>query len=211
MGIISNENWTEDLIVPGSVTDLSVSDLIDFSEAGIYSIKLVVTDSLGESDEISIVNNDPESPAFVVIYDPVGGFVTGGGWIYSPNGALLDSTSEGKANFGFVAKYLKGATVPTGNTEFRFQAGNFSFKSSSYEWLVVAGSKAIFKGEGSIEGRDGKFKFMLTAVDDDKKGDAFRIKIWDPLTDEVIYDNKRGESDDAEPTVIGGGSIVIHK
>ena len=31
------------------------------------------------------------------------------------------------------------------------------------------------------------------------------------LTDDVIYDNKRGEDDDAEPTVLGGGSIVIHK
>jgi hypothetical protein len=31
------------------------------------------------------------------------------------------------------------------------------------------------------------------------------------LAEEVVYDNERGEDDDAEPTVIGGGSIVIHK
>ena len=67
----------------------------------------------------------------------------------------------------------------------------------------------MFKGEGSIDGWEGTFKFMLTAVDDDE--DKFRIKIWDPVTDDVIYDNKRGEDDEAEPTVIGGGSIVIHK
>ena len=67
----------------------------------------------------------------------------------------------------------------------------------------------MFKGEGSIDGLEGTFKFMLTAVDDTQ--DKFRIKIWDELTDLVIYDNKRGESDDVAPTVIGGGSIVIHK
>jgi len=37
------------------------------------------------------------------------------------------------------------------------------------------------------------------------------MKIWNPLNDEIIYDNKRGEDDEAEPTIIGGGSIVIHK
>lgn len=146
--------------------------------------------------------------AIVAVYDPSAGFVTGGGWIYSPASALLDSAAEGKASFGFVAKYKKGATVPQGNTEFRFHAGNFRFKSSSYEWLVVAGTKAMFKGEGSIDGMDGSFKFMLTAVDDTE--DKFRIKISDPASEDLIYDNKRGEGDDAKPTVIGGGSIVIH-
>ena len=122
---------------------------------------------------------------------------------------MLDSTAEGKASFGFVSKYKKGATVPQGNTEFRFQAGDFRFKSSSYKWLLIASSKAMFKGQGSIDAMGEGFKFMLTAVDDEQ--DKFRIKIWDPETDEVIYDNKRGQGDDAEPTIIGGGSIVIHK
>ena len=43
--------------------------------------------------------------------------------------------------------------------------------------------------------------------------DKFRIKIWDNGTGGVVYDNKRGESDDidrTDPQVIGGGSIVIH-
>ena len=168
------------------------------SQAGVTNISLTVSDGqLSDTDT-----------TLLVVYDPSGGFVTGGGWIISPEGALLGSDSIGKANFGFVAKYKKGATVPEGNTEFRFQAGNFAFKSTSYEWLVVAGSKAIFKGEGKIDGLEGTFKFMLTAVDDTQ--DKFRIKIWDALTDLVIYDNKRGEGDEAEPTVIGGGSVVIH-
>ena len=42
--------------------------------------------------------------------------------------------------------------------------------------------------------------------------DKFRIKIWDRATGDVTYDNKRGSSDDTtDLTVLGGGSIVIHK
>ena len=57
---------------------------------------------------------------------------------------------------------------------------------------------------------------MLTAIDGDINGgagqDKFRIKIWDQLTGLVVYDNLLGASDTADPTtVLGGGSIVIHK
>ena len=157
----------------------------------------------------------PVSDQYVVVYNPNGGFVTGGGWIDSPQGAyVLDPTLTGKANFGFVSKYQKGATVPTGNTEFQFKAADFNFHSDTYQWLVVAGPQAKFKGEGSINGA-GDYTFMVTARDGQVSGgggvDKFRIKIWDTATAEIVYDNQMGESDDsAAATAIGGGSIVIH-
>ena len=43
------------------------------------------------------------------------------------------------ATFGFVAKYRRGASEPIGTTEFQFQAGDLSFHSATYDWLVVAG------------------------------------------------------------------------
>jgi hypothetical protein len=153
---------------------------------------------------------------FVVAYDPEGGFVTGGGWISSPLGAYAPSPSlTGKATFGFVSKYKKGAKVPTGETEFQFKVANFNFHSESYEWLVVAGPKAQYKGVGTINGT-GEYGFMLTAIDGQINGghgvDKFRIKIWDKATDEIIYDNQMGASDTGDPTTaLGGGSIVIHK
>lgn len=205
---ISGDNLIEDIVLEGTVVGSLVSDELDFLDAGIYSISLTVTDEAGESATANTVNDDPDMPSFIVVYNPDGGFVTGGGWIYSPAGALdSDPTLEGKASFGFVAKYKHGATTPTGNTEFKFKAGDFRFKSASYEWLVVAGKKAMFKGEGSVDDMDGSFRFMLTAVDD--TDDKFRIKIWDHQG--VIYDNKMGQGDDADATVIGGGSIAIHK
>jgi parallel beta-helix repeat protein len=200
-------NTSDGIVDEGAQT---VSGNHTYLAAGVYTVTLTVTDKANESDT--------DGFEFVVVYDPSGGFVTGGGWIYSPAGALLDSDAEGKASFGFVAKYKKGATVPQGNTEFRFQAGDFRFKSSSYEWLVIAGSKAKFKGQGFIDGVGEGFKFMLTAVDGSSGAgyDRFRIKIWQEEADSelVVYDNKRGEDDDAElddTTIIGGGSIVIHQ
>ena len=153
----------------------------------------------------------------MVVYDPSGGFVTGGGWIDSPAGAYAaDPALTGKATFGFVAKYQKGANVPDGNTQFQFHTGGLNFKSTSYEWLVVAGAHAKYKGVGTING-SGNYGFMLTATDGQINGgggvDTFRIKIWDKNNgDAVVYDNQMSEGDDSNVgTVLGGGSISIKK
>jgi len=155
---------------------------------------------------------------YIVVYDPAAGFVTGGGWIDSPAGAYAaDPSLTGKASFGFVARYRPGANVPDGNTEFQLQVAGLRFKSTSYEWLVVAGAKAMYKGVGTINGR-GNYGFQLTAWDGQVNGgggaDRFRIRIWDNNQGEsLVYDNQVGDSDpNAEPTTaLGGGSIVVHK
>ncbi|MBA7593746.1 hypothetical protein ES703_00678 [subsurface metagenome] len=154
--------------------------------------------------------------ALGAVYDPEGGFVTGGGWIESPEGAYAPNpTLTGRANFGFISKYKKGATEPTGQTEFQFQVADLNFHSESYQWLVVAGARAQYKGTGTING-EGNYGFMLTAIDakltPSTDVDMFRIKIWDKDTDAIVYDNQMGDADSAEPaTIISGGNIVIHK
>jgi hypothetical protein len=136
------------------------------------------------------------------------------GGIDSPEGAYsADPDLTGKANFGFVAKYKKGANVPTGRTEFRFKAGDLNFHSTSYDWLVVAGAKAKFKGDGTINGVGG-YGFQLTAIDGALPrgggSDKFRIKITG--AGGVVYDNKHGSPDTSDDaTELGGGSIKIHK
>jgi hypothetical protein len=181
-----------------------------FAGAGVYSVTVTVQDADG-----AVVSTKFE---YVVIYDPSAGFVTGGGWINSPPGAYVaDPSLTGKANFGFVSKYLKGRTVPTGETEFQFHAASFQFNSAVYEWLVVSGALAQYKGSGTISGA-GDFGFLLTATDGQITGggavDKFRIKIWNKATGALVYDNAMGSSDDinsANPQAIGGGSIVIQK
>ena len=106
--------------------------------------------------------------------------------------------------------------MPTGETEFQFKVANLNFHSSSYEWLVIAGARAQYKGTGTING-SGNYGFLLTAIDGQVNGgggvDKFRMKIWDQSNgDVIVYDNQIGASDNADPsTALGGGSIVIHK
>jgi hypothetical protein len=158
------------------------------------------------------------STAYMTIYDPNGNFITGGGWIMSPEGALVNKPSvTGKANFGFNAKYKKGNNLVDGNTEFQFQQGDFNFKSSSLDagTLVISGAKATYRGVGTVNGA-GNYGFMVSAVDGQINGgggtDLFRIKIWDRSQgNTVIYDNNMGNDENGVPTTaLGGGSIVIH-
>jgi len=145
-----------------------------------------------------------------VVYDPSAGFVTGGGWIDSPAGAYMqDPALTGQATFGFVSKYKKGQSVPTGNTEFQFDVAELSFDSDTYEWLVVTqgGTNAQFKGSGTVNGgldpNGHEFKFMIWASDGTP--DTFRIRIWweNNGTEVVVYDNGTHQP-------IGGGNVVIH-
>jgi hypothetical protein len=109
-----------------------------------------------------------------------------------------------------------GATEPTGQTEFQFNVPDVNCYSHRYDWLVVAGHKAMYKGVGTINGM-ANFGFMISAVDEkltpSTDVDLFRIKIWDKdIEDTTVYDSQMGAEDDAHPgTAIGGGSIVIHK
>ena len=179
-----------------------------YAMSGIYDVCLTVDDG-------SVVSGPDCTMA--VVYDPDGGFVTGGGWIDSPTGAYAaDPTATGRANFGFVSKYKKGANTPTGQTEFRFTAGDLEFHSTSYDWLVVAGAHAKYKGVGTVNGA-GNYGFMLTATDSDIQGggasDSFRIKLWNMGDgDAVIYDNQPGADEYVyDGTELGGGNIKIHK
>jgi hypothetical protein len=203
-------NWGDGSSSTATVTEASgsgsVSGTHTYSTPGVYTLSLTVTDNYGGVGQSAF--------QFVVVYDQAAGFVTGGGWINSPAGAYMsDPSLTGRATFGFVSRYQKGATVPTGNTQFQFQAGNLGFKSTSYDWLVIAGAQAKYKGSGTLNDV-GDFGFMLSAVDGAVTGggtDKFRIKIWNKATGALIYDNLLGAADDAVPTtVIGGGDIVIH-
>lgn len=167
---------------------------------GVFQVSVIAIDSAGIESDVAT--------SLLAVYDPSGGFVTGGGWIHSAAGAYRQDTSiQGRASFGFVSKYLKGASVPSGHTEFQFRTAGLNFSSDSYEWLVVnqGGRNAQFKGSGTVNG-SGRFGFMIWATDAGAGGtDSFRISIWNRSDgDRVIYDNGTNQS-------IGGGSIIVHQ
>jgi len=194
-----------------SSTEAVVAMLAGFASAGIHEMCATGTDAADNTSEPACT--------LLAVYDPDAGFVTGGGWIDSPANACRLTTAcqdlAGRANFGFVSMYKKGAQTPTGNTEFRFQAGDLNFHSDNYEWLVIAGHRAQYKGSGTINDA-GNYGFMLFAIDENLTPstdvDLFRIKIWDMDNgDMVVYDNEIGAADDAAATTtISGGSIMIH-
>jgi hypothetical protein len=207
-------SWGDGSTSTGTVTDVngsgSVAGTHTYTSAGVYTLTVTITDKDGGQGQSTF--------QYVVVYDPNGGFVTGGGQINSLDGSCqltsVCQAATGKATFAFVSKYQNGATVPTGNTEFQFQAGNLNFHSTSYDWLVIGGAKAQYKGTGTINGQ-GTYGFLLTAIDGALPGgggvDKFRIKIWDKATGAVIYDNQIGATDSADPTTaIQSGNVVIH-
>jgi len=205
-------DWGDGTSSSGVVSEVDGSGSVDgthsYLVAGVYKVTLTVVDKDGGLGQAVF--------EFVIAFEPTSGFVTGGGWIDSPLGAYAaDPTLTGKANFGFVARYQPGATVPSGQTEFRFQAAGLNFHSTMYDWLVVSGTRAQFKGSGTVNGAEG-FRFMISAVDGDlnagRPTDGFRIRIWDETSGGVIYDNQMGAEDrSSATTALGGGSIVIHK
>jgi hypothetical protein len=214
-------DWGDDSTSNGTVTETGGSGEVTgfhvYDTPGVYTITLDVTDKDGGMGSGQF--------QYVVVYDSFGGFVTGSGWIASPEGAYTaDPSLVGDGKFGFVSKYQKGASIPTGQTSFRFKVADLDFDSETYEWLVVAGAKAQYKGTGTIN-TEGSYKFMLKAFDadvnenDNLETDLFRIKIWseDQNGDEVvIYDNGLGEDfQDENPetgmTEIIRGAIVVHR
>lgn len=199
-------DWGDSSTSTPAASGGSVSDSHTYSSAGIYTICVTVTDDDGGAD-----NECAES--YVVVNDPSAGFITGGGWIDAPAGSFpAEPSASGPVRFGFVSKYQKGATTPSGSTEIQFRAGGLNFHSSAYEWLVVAGSKANYQGSGTVNGESG-YRFIVSAVDGGSSGpDRFRVKIWDANTDTVVFDNQIGTADEtAVTTAISRGSIVIHK
>jgi hypothetical protein len=178
----------------------------------VYEVTLTVEDDDTGTDQ-SVFQ-------YIVIFDPTGGFVTGGGWFDSPARAYMpDPLLTGKASFGFVAKYKPGTNGPNGHTEFQFKVADLNFQSNDYDWLVVAGAHAKFKGTGTINGENTldelPYKFQIWAGDGTGPDgvDTFRIKIWyedEYGVETVVYDNRFEGSGFENGQPISGGSIIVH-
>lgn len=189
----------EMLLAPiGAVTTQATANLAPFSLPNVYTVCVHGTDSVG--------NVGTDACVLLPVYDPTGGFVTGGGRVASPAGAdLLSASAAGPANFGFVSKYQNGNNTPSGNLEFQFKAGNLNFKSTDMDWLVVTGQpRAIFRGTGTINGAT-ICKFEVDAWDasfQPGNADAFGLKIFSC--------SGGGDRYNLVATPLTHGSIIIH-
>ena len=207
---VDGSTWIPMLAADGAMDSPIEKIMVKTSveKPGVYSLQVRGADEMG--------NVASEKAVVLVVYDPENGFVKGEGWLDSPQGAFADNSSlAGKASFKFLAKYEKKANVPSGETEFVFAPADMTFKSTSYDWLVVSGAEALYKGVGTINGED-KYGFELIVVDEKFKRegglDKFRIKIWNTTTGKTVYDNGLGGPEEVPPTTsIAGGDISIEK
>jgi hypothetical protein len=101
-----------------------------YRQAGMYTIKLTLTDDDGAADT---------STTMVVGYDPDAGTASGDGWVPTGSGQ--------EAGFSFLGRHPPGGTVPDGSKTFSFAAAGLNLRSyQSMEWLVIT-------PDGKIAGR----------------------------------------------------------
>ncbi len=204
------------LYTAGTELSFSATD----SLSGVSTVVGSLTNTTGESKEVSsgfiplpgvytlVVNAIDRAdnmvagdPVFFVVYDPKGGFATGGGWFNPDSNSTLPG---GRANFGFEAKYKNGNA--TGNLEFQYKDADINLKSMTIDWIVISGVSAQFQGTGTINGT-GLYTFRVLAKDNGEPGagvDYFDISIWN------------GTNTNADPyhkakNILEGGNIVVHK
>ena len=183
-----------------------------FGNAGVYKLQMNITDQTGTT---SYTNTNGDLEEIIVIYDPNGGYVYGGGSFNSPAGALKSNpTAMGKVSYGFTVNYFKNATYPKGETQFEFKVGGLEFNAVNFDYLAINGATAQFKGSGRITGDQSGYAFIMTVTDGQLDGsgvDKLRIKIYNKNTGETIYDNQPGASDAANPVIPVGlnSSITI--
>ena len=202
-------DWGDGNTSAGTVTDNngagSVSGIHAYTTPGIYTLTLTVTDNNGE-----VATNQYQ---YLVVYDSSTGFVTGSGSFDTPAGSNPANTDfTGKTHFGFNAKYKKdGSLDGTTKMDWKPKETDIDLDSLSYQWLVINGNKAQFKGTGKIMGQ-GSYTFLITVIDGGTTNpDKLRIKITNNADNSIVYDNQMGAPDSADPTMtIAKGQIKIH-
>jgi hypothetical protein len=196
---------------PSGAKNGKVTGSYKFTSPGIYKLQMNVTDQAGVT---TYANTAGDLDAIVVIYDPAGGHAYGGGYFHSPAGALqADHTATGKASYGFALNYFKNSTYPKGETQFELKVGTFEFNALNFEYMVISGATAHFKGTGKIIGGQSGISFIMSTTDGALDGsgiDKVRIKVYNKNTGQVYYDNQPGAPEGADPaTPVGTHSTVV--
>ena len=171
--------WGDGSTSTGTVSAGAVTGIHTYSAAGIYPVSVTVTDQWG--------NEGTSTASSVVVYDRSAGFANGGGWITSPQGALVASPQHtGKGSFQFNVAYASGATTPNGSLTYSLAGAPFSLATTTFDWLVVTGSTARFAGPTTLNGSAG-YRFSAT-VTDQGKGDTLRLVVTSG-SGSLVYDS----------------------
>jgi hypothetical protein len=164
----------------------------------------------------------------VVVFD-ANSILSGLGTAVSPKGAYFPAPSlGGKDVFATYSQYIGGKMVPCSFCVFNYNSGTMPnddllLISTSNDWMVVTGNNAYYQGSGLVMDRKSGsktqfisgYKFLFAGTDNGRnQKDLFRMKIWDPKTGTVKYDNLPGATSttdiDTRPTVqLSSGDLLI--
>lgn len=155
----------------------------------------------GFSVTIAFAGNDRYLPAGSVSVSVPNTFVTAGGYILTPSGAIGFPAVGKKSNFSLNVRYKTGETVPSGNFDFKATESNVTFTATSFDSLSVVGSTAEVQGRGTVNGTSGwTFRVRVT----EGSPDTLTITIWKVGT--TTFDAPSFRASNA----LGGGNVVIH-
>jgi len=227
-----DNNWGDLTKIFVNISILDSWSLVPLYNSGALQVEITFVDGVGIAT-ITIPNTLPEEGYFVqisfnldendyywgdntdyvtlIIYEPEGDFVTGGGWIEDVNG--------NKANFGFNIKYKKNG-LPKGQAIFVYREGDYNIIVKSNAWVGMAiisdDNYTIFEAKcnikkvdrltGEIVWEDGNYRLVIEAWDNsnDGKEDIIQIRVYDKIGI-VFY-----ESGFDPFGFLCGGNIVIH-
>jgi len=188
---------------------------------GVGVADINIPNTLSEGSYLVQISFDPNAndyylgdisiPVVLIIYNPTGDFVTGGGWIEDANG--------NRGNFGFNIKYKKNG-LPKGQAIFVYREGGYVFIVKANAWvgmaIISADNYTIFEAKcnikqvncttGEIVWEEGNYRLIIEAWDhsNEGKGDIIQIRVLDKIG--LIY----YEAGFDPYGHLMGGNIVIH-
>ena len=164
-----------------------------------------------DPDENDYYCGDTTDYVTLIIYEPIGDFVTGGGWIEDADG--------NKGNFGFNVKYKKNG-APKGQAIFVYKEGDYTVIVKANAWVGMAiiseDNYTIFEAKcnvkkvdqltGEVIWEEGNYRLVIEAWDNsnDGKEDVIQIRVYDKIG--IVFH----EAGFDPYGILGGGNIVIH-
>jgi probable HAF family extracellular repeat protein len=162
----------------------NVSGEHSYRKAGIYTVKLTITDSSGKSTTVQRT----------VTVCGAGASLAGQGSFMSPPGAVRATASlSGLAEFAVVTAGAPNARQAQGNAAVLFNAPGLSLRSDPGATAQPDGNRVQYAGSGLLNGTT-RVRFALTTLDGAGTAkDRVRVRIWHTAAngkDEVVdYDN----------------------
>jgi PKD repeat protein len=199
-------NWGDGKSTSGKVTEINGSGTVTnthtYTQAGIYTVTLSVTDNDGGVG-ISQYQN-------VIVYNPSGGIFEGAGSFTSPVGSYpAEPNLKGTVNFSFSVAYINDKLYAI--TAVSYPTAKFSFALTSDQWLVVTKPEATTLGTGYV-GEVGGYTILLSGISGRLPGGGGISKIRIRITDrnnKVIYDSQPGTPINQTPSTPITGIINI--